>query len=147
MYLGFRALRRTCLGVSPPLSATYSHRSLPGRPHCDDFVVMVHGERRHAEVLREEVADVLATLGLRLSPEKTRVVHIDEGFDFLGHNIRRQRKRGTSKYYVYTRPSKKAVQAIKDKVGAKTYRSTRNQDLDQLITSLNQMLALSLIHI
>ena len=109
--------------------------------YCDDFVVMVHGERRHAEVLREEVADVLATLGLRLSPEKTRVVHIDEGFDFLGHNIRRQRKRGTSKYYVYTRPSKKAVQAIKDKVGAKTYRSTRNQDLDQLITSLNQMLA------
>jgi len=102
---------------------------------------MVHGERRHAEALREEVADVLATLGLRLSPEKTRVVHIDEGFDFLGHNIRRQRKRGTSKYYVYTRPSKKAVQAIKDKVGAKTYRSTRNQDLDQLITSLNQMLA------
>jgi RNA-directed DNA polymerase len=67
------------------------------------------------------------------------VVHIDEGFDFLGHNIRRQRKRGTSKYYVYTRPSKKAVQAIKDKVGAKTYRSTRNQDLDKLITSLNQM--------
>ena len=109
--------------------------------YCDDFVVMVHGERRHAEVLREEVADVLATLGLRLSLEKTRVVHIDEGFDFLGHNIRRQRKRGTSKYYVYTRPSKKAVQAIKDKVGAKTYRSTRNQDLDQLITSLNQMLA------
>ena len=100
-----------------------------------------HGERRHAEALREEVADVLATLGLRLSLEKTRVVHIDEGFDFLGHNIRRQRKRGTSKYYVYTRPSKKAVQAIKDKVGAKTYRSTRNQDLDKLITSLNQMLA------
>ena len=61
--------------------------------YCDDFVVMVHGERRHAEVLREEVADVLATLGLRLSLEKTRVVHIDEGFDFLGHNIRRQRKR------------------------------------------------------
>ena len=102
---------------------------------------MVHGERRHAEALREEVADVLAPLGLRLSLEKTRVVHIDEGFDFLGHNIRRQRKRGTSKYYVYTRPSKKAVQAIKDKVGAKTYRSTRNQDLDKLITSLNQMLA------
>ena len=109
--------------------------------YCDDFVVMVHGERRHAEALREEVADVLATLGLRLSPEKTRVVHIDEGFDFLGHNIRRLRKRGTSKYYVYTKPSKKAVQAIKDKVGAKTYRSTRNQDLDQLITSLNQVLA------
>ena len=79
-------------------------------------------------------------MGLRLSLEKTRVVHIDEGFDFLGQNIRRQRKRGTSKYYVYTRPSKKAIQAIKDKVSSKTYRSTRNQDLDKLIISLNQTL-------
>ena len=108
--------------------------------YADDFVVMVHGERHHAEALREEVAAVLAHLGLRLSLEKTRVVHIDEGFDFLGQNIRRQRKRGTSKYYVYTRPSKKAIQAIKDKVSSKTYRSTRNQDLDKLITSLNQTL-------
>ena len=48
---------------------------------ADDFVVMVHGERRHAEALREEVTAVLAPLGLRLAPEKTRVVHIDEGFD------------------------------------------------------------------
>ncbi|HWM96589.1 MAG TPA: hypothetical protein VNO54_05980 [Streptosporangiaceae bacterium] len=45
---------------------------------------MVAGDRHHAEALREEVAAVLAPLGLRLSPEKTRVVHIDEGFDFLG---------------------------------------------------------------
>ncbi|HZI73822.1 MAG TPA: reverse transcriptase domain-containing protein, partial [Gemmatimonadales bacterium] len=109
--------------------------------YCDDFVVMVHGERRHAEVLREEVADVLATLGLRLSPEKTRVVHIDEGFDFLGMHIRRMRKRGTSRHYVYTKPSRKAIQAIKDKVKAKTYRSTRHMGLDELITSLNRSLA------
>jgi RNA-directed DNA polymerase len=67
--------------------------------YCDDFVVMVHGERRHAEVLREEVADVLATLGLRLSPEKTRVVHIDEGFDFLGHNIRRHDRKILDGFY------------------------------------------------
>jgi hypothetical protein len=32
---------------------------------------------------------VLAPLGLRLAPEKTRVVHIDEGFTFLGFDIRR----------------------------------------------------------
>lgn len=108
--------------------------------YADDFVVMVCGERRHAEALREEVAAVLEPLGLRLSPDKTRVVHIDEGFVFLGHLIRRQRKRGTTKYYVYTKPSKKAIQAIKDKVSSKTYRSTRNQGLDKLITSLNQIL-------
>jgi RNA-directed DNA polymerase len=51
---------------------------------------------------------VLAPMGLRLAPEKTQVVHVDEGFTFLGFGIRRMRKRGTSKYYVYTKPSKKA---------------------------------------
>ena len=107
---------------------------------ADDFVIMVRGDRRHAEALREEVASVLAPLGLRLSPEKTRVTHIDEGFVFLGYEIRRQRKRGTSKYYVYTKPSKAAIQKAKDKVSAKTYRSTRNQSLDKVITGLNQYL-------
>jgi RNA-directed DNA polymerase len=109
--------------------------------YADDFVLMVHGERRHAEALREEVAAVLAILGLRLAPEKTRVVHVNEGFDFLGFHIRRQRKRGTQKYYVYTKPSKKAIQSIKDKVKVKTYRSTRHMALDELLTSLNRLLA------
>jgi len=107
---------------------------------ADDFVIMVRGERCHAEALREEVAAVLAPLGLRLSLEKTRVTHIDEGFVFLGYQIRRQRKRGTTKYYVYTKPSKVAIQKAKDKVSAKTYRSTRNQDLDKVITGLNRYL-------
>ena len=45
---------------------------------------------------------MLAPLGLRLSPDKTHVVHMDEGFDFLGFRIRRMRKRGTNKWFVYT---------------------------------------------
>jgi RNA-directed DNA polymerase len=108
--------------------------------YADDFVVMVSGQRGHAEALREEVAAVLAPLGLRLSPEKTRVVHIDEGFDFLGFHIRRRRKRGSQKQCVYTTPSRKAVQAAKDKVRWKTRRSTLHLDLAELITSLNQTL-------
>jgi RNA-directed DNA polymerase len=109
--------------------------------YADDFVLVVSGNRRHAENLREEVSAVLAPLGLRLAPEKTRVVHIDEGFDFLGHHIRRQRKRGTTKHYVYTKPSKKAIASIKDKVREQTYRSTRHMELDGLLSSLNRTLA------
>lgn len=41
---------------------------------------------------------MLAPLGLRLSPTKTRVCHLDEGFDFLGFHIQRRRKKGTSKF-------------------------------------------------
>ena len=43
-----------------------------------------------------------------------------------------------TKYYVYTKPSKKAIQAIKDKVKAKTYRSTRHMQPDELILSVNR---------
>jgi RNA-directed DNA polymerase len=51
--------------------------------YADDFVVLVAGTRQHTEALREQVAAVLATIGLRLSQEKTTICHIDEGFDFL----------------------------------------------------------------
>jgi RNA-directed DNA polymerase len=109
--------------------------------YADDFVIMVHGTRQQAEALREEAAAVLAPLGLRLAEEKTRTVHIDEGFDFLGFTIRRMRKRGTQKQYVYTVPSKKAIQAVRDKVAAKTYRATQNQDFAALLQSVNKALA------
>src|ERR1017187_803759 len=109
--------------------------------YADDFVLMVSGDRHHAEELREEGTAVLAPVGLRLGPEKTRVVHIDEGFDFLGFHIRRMRKRGTSKQYVYTTPSRKSIQSIKDRVSELTYRSTRYQDLAEVLTRLNQALA------
>jgi len=108
--------------------------------YADDFVIMVHGTRQQAGKLRDEAAAVLAPLGLRLAEEKTRVVHIDEGFDFLGFTIRRMRKRGTSKLYVYTVPSKKAIQAVKDKIAVKTYRATQNQDFAALLQSVNKTL-------
>ncbi|MGH3970166.1 MAG: group II intron reverse transcriptase/maturase, partial [Mycobacterium sp.] len=107
---------------------------------ADDFVIVVNGSRQHAEALRETVAGLLSPLGLRLSQEKTRVVGIDEGFVFLGFVIQRRRKRGTNKHYVYTVPSPKAIQSIKDRISAATYRSMLNQDLDQLLRRLNQML-------
>jgi RNA-directed DNA polymerase len=108
--------------------------------YADDFVVMVSGERHHAQALREEVSAVLAPLGLRLAPDKTRVVHIDEGLDFLGFHIRRMRKPGTGKQVVYTIPSKKAIQSIKDTVKAKTSRSTLHLAPEELIVSLGASL-------
>ena len=60
--------------------------------YADDFVVLVHGTRDDVEALREDVAEVLAPLGLRLSPAKTQVVHMSDGFDFLGFRIQWRRK-------------------------------------------------------
>ncbi|GGN97838.1 hypothetical protein GCM10011610_64250 [Nocardia rhizosphaerihabitans] len=62
--------------------------------YADDFVVLVNGQQHHAEQARAEVAQILAPMGLALSEPKTRVVHMDEGFDFLGWRIQRRTKAG-----------------------------------------------------
>src|SRR5665647_1481236 len=69
--------------------------------YADDFVIMVAGTKAHADGLWDEVAEVIAPLGLRLSVEKTRVCHLDQGFDFLGFHIQRRRRKGTNKNSVY----------------------------------------------
>ncbi|MCB1736279.1 MAG: group II intron reverse transcriptase/maturase [Gammaproteobacteria bacterium] len=57
--------------------------------YADDFVVTGISQ----EILENEVKPVvdafMAERGLALAPEKTRITHIDEGFDFLGQNVRR----------------------------------------------------------
>lgn len=117
-------------------------RRLKGLPnwrlvrYADDFVILVTGTREHAEQLREEVAVVLAPMGLRLSPAKTSVVHIDEGFDFLGFRIQRHRKRGTNKSYVYTYPAKNALKAVMAKVRKVTQRNA-SHDLAGLLRRVN----------
>jgi RNA-directed DNA polymerase len=107
--------------------------------YADDFVVMVAGARHDAEGLRAEVTEVLAPIGLRLSEAKTKVCHIDEGFDFLGFRIQRRRRRGTNKRVIYTYPSKKALAAIIDKVRVLTRRSS-HRSLVVLLRRLNPVL-------
>jgi RNA-directed DNA polymerase len=108
--------------------------------YADDFVVMVGGTRDHAEALWDEVSSVLAPMGLRLSEEKTRVCHIDEGFDFLGWRIQRRTWRSrTGKQAVYTYPSKKSMASIKDKVRTLTRRA-KHRTLADLLRRLNPVL-------
>lgn len=108
--------------------------------YADDFVVLVHGSREHAEALRGEVASVLAPMGLRLSDEKTRTCHIDEGFDFLGWRIQRRKWGGRNgKMAIYTYPSKKALASIIGKIRALTRRE-RHRRLADLIRRLNPVL-------
>jgi len=107
--------------------------------YADDFVVLVDGTETDAGALRDEVAAVLLPMGLRLSEEKTRIVHIDEGFDFLGFRIQRHQKRGTAKHYVYTYPSKAALASVKAKVKRATQGAT-DQSLATLIHRLNPVL-------
>jgi RNA-directed DNA polymerase len=81
----------------------------------------------------------LSTVGLRLSAAKTRIAHIDEGFDFLSFRIQRQPKRGSGKLFLYTYPAKAALAAVKAKVRALT-RGRTHQPLEALLCQLNTVL-------
>ena len=108
--------------------------------YADDFLVLVSGNRGHAEDLCQQVAAVLAPMGLRLSAEKTWITHIDDGFDFLGWRIQRQTKKGTAdRRYVYTYPAKKSLASITDKVKA-ICGSDTNLALAALLHQLNRVL-------
>ena len=107
--------------------------------YADDFVVLVSGTRADTEKLRADVAEVLRPMGLRLSETKTMIAHIDEGFDFLGFRIQRQRQQGSNKRFVYTWPSKKALASVKAKVKALTTGAT-NQPLSVTLRRVNSVL-------
>ena len=117
-----------------------------GQPNCrlvryaDDWLMLVAGTREDAEGLREEAAAVLAPMGLRLSEQKTKITHIDDGLDFLGWRIQRHRKRGTGRRYVYTYPAHKAVQAVTGNVRTLCRQIGTNQPLQILLLHLNRML-------
>src|ERR1700722_2134525 len=107
--------------------------------YADDFAVLVNGTRADTENLREDVARVLAPMGLRLSAAKTQVVHMSDGFDFLGFHIRWKRKRGTDKWHVYTFIADRPIRSLKAKIRALT---NRNSQLDPgaVLIRLNQVM-------
>ncbi|WP_433237684.1 group II intron reverse transcriptase/maturase [Streptosporangium sp. CA-135522] len=109
--------------------------------YADDWCLMVNGTRQDAEAMKEEIANVLSVkMGLRLSPEKTLITHIDEGLDFLGWRIQRHRQQGGHKQYVYTYPAKKALLAICRKVKAICRSTDQDKPLAILLHRLNPVL-------
>jgi len=73
--------------------------------------------REDAECVQQRLDDWLAQRGLSLSPTKTRIVHLREGFDFLGFTIRQYHSR-TSRNGVklLIKPSKRSVQTLRDRL-------------------------------
>jgi RNA-directed DNA polymerase len=84
--------------------------------YADDFCVFCES-KQDAEKTRQILADWLKQRGLRFSPEKTRIVHLSEGIDFLGATIKlyatSKRKSGQ---VILIHPSKKAVRKLREKL-------------------------------
>jgi RNA-directed DNA polymerase len=85
--------------------------------YADDFVVFCKTQEDALRVKDEILPCWLAERGLTLSGEKTRVVHLTEGFDFLGFNIRHYPSKTTrTGYKLLIRPSKKSVSGLRNKL-------------------------------
>ena len=83
-----------------PITIRENRQWKPAVAYCryaDDFVVIVKGNKAHAEAIREEYQAFLEdTLKLTLNMDKTHITHVNDGFTFLGHRIIRKRgPRGT----------------------------------------------------
>jgi RNA-directed DNA polymerase len=70
--------------------------------------------KEEAETVKARLADWLRPRGLRFNEEKTRILHLSEGFDFLGFNIRRH---GES---LIITPSKEAVKRVRNRLRSET---------------------------
>ena len=113
-----------------PLDQLMAARGREMVRYADDFVILCRSQVE-AEQAMSEVQDWTTKAGLRLHPEKTRVVDLTQkgGFDFLGYHFERG-----SKW-----PRKKSEQKMKDRVRAITKR-TSGQSLSAIITQLKPIL-------
>ena len=111
--------------------------------YADDFVVLC-ASRARAEEARNRAAVVLATLGLQLHPDKTRIVRLtkgEEGFDFLGfHHRKVEAWRWPGHFYMQRWPSKRAMGSIRDKVRAATEMRFVGYSLEKAVQRLNPVL-------
>jgi RNA-directed DNA polymerase len=111
--------------------------------YADDFVILC-ATRPRAEQARDRAAAILGTLGLRLHPDKTRIVHLArgaEGFDFLGfHHRKRTSRNQPGRYYPNTWPSDRAMRSIRDKVRERTGRRWVSWPLAWVVADLNRVL-------
>lgn len=108
--------------------------------YADDFVIFCES-KEEAEQAKNTLKGGLDNRGLSLSEEKTQIVHLTEGFDFLGFNIRQYKAPLTSKsgFKLLTKPSKKSVIAIRKKV-REIWRQGRGANVPALIRKLNPII-------
>jgi len=120
-----------------PAGMAHAGRSTPGAPivvrYADDLVAICTS-REQADAVKEQLAEWLQPRGLTFNDDKTRIVDVEEGFDFLGFNIRRY---PNGKLLI--KPSKAAVQRIRSRLAAEV-KALHGANAEAVITRLNPVI-------
>lgn len=126
--MGLQRFLRTALGATKALQAKVNVVR-----YADDFVVTGSSKELLEATVRPWIVDFLRERGLTLSEEKTKIVHIDEGFDFLGWNFRKYNGK------MLIKPSRKNVMAFYGKV-SEIIESSLSVPTEVLIKRLNPVI-------
>ena len=121
-------------GLEARLKASFPRRAkINYVRYADDFIITGISKELLEDEVKPLVEAFLDERGLRLAPEKTRVVHITEGFDFLGWNVRKFDK------MLLVTPSQKNRKAFYRKI-AETLRELRTARQAEVIRRLNPII-------
>ena len=155
--LGIPTVRDRGGVISPLLANVYLRvldRELTARGagelvrYADDGVVLCRSAAQ-ARAALEAVGEILGSLGLRLHPDKTKVVDLREGregLDFLGCHFRARmsgrlwEQKRVIRYYLHRWPSQRAMKRLREKVHARTGRNRAGADIREVIADLNPLL-------
>ena len=100
--------------------------------YADDLIALCHTAAQALEI-KTRLARWLEPRGLAFNEDKTRIVCLDDGFDFLGFNVRRYRGK------LLIKPSKAAVRRIRERLSTEM-RSLRGTNATAVISKLNPII-------
>lgn len=107
--------------------------------YADDFVVFCSTQEEAQQTVLL-LRDWLAERGLQLSEDKTRVVHLKDGFDFLGFNVRQYPSRNTrTGWKALIKPSKASVQKLRNRLRAE-WLALKTQRVEVIVKRLNPII-------
>ncbi|MDQ2732435.1 MAG: group II intron reverse transcriptase/maturase [Armatimonadota bacterium] len=112
---------------------TWSGKKVNLVRYADDFIITGDSKELLEEKVKPFVGEFLAERGLELSEEKTRITHIDDGFDFLGQTVRKYNGK------CLTQPSRKNVKSFLEKV-REVIKGNKSAAAGHLIVVLNPLI-------
>jgi RNA-directed DNA polymerase len=101
--------------------------------YADDFIVTAKDKSTLTDLVIPFLENFLKERGLKLSEEKTRIVHIEEGFDFLGKTLRKFKGR------LFIKPSKGNISSCKTKIRT-IFSKHKARHARELIVKLNPLI-------
>jgi RNA-directed DNA polymerase len=124
-------------GVCYATSGIGAGETKPGSPtlirYADDMVVLCH-TRERAEQIKARLAKWLTPRGLSFNEDKTKIVHLaEDGFDFLGFNVRRYHSK------LLIKPSKAAIRRLRQRLASETH-TLRGSNAAAVTAKLNPII-------